>query len=77
MEGVSFGQHLKSGAGLQGFVCAHHEERGKEVGRLAAAGLWVGGAHAMRRAASRRQWRQWTSTCGRQASGVSIDVGVA
>ena len=28
---------------------------GKEAGSLAAAGLWVGGAHAIRRAASRRR----------------------
>ena len=33
------------------------EERDeKEEGSLAAAGLWVGGAHAMRSAASRRLW---------------------
>ena len=33
------------------------EREGKEAGSLAAAGLWVGGAHAMRRAASRRPGR--------------------
>ena len=31
------------------------ERKGKEAGSLAAARLWVGGAHAMRRAASRRR----------------------
>ena len=31
------------------------ETEGKEEGSLAGAGLWVGGAHAMRRAASRRR----------------------
>ena len=34
------------------------EREGKEEGSLAAAGLWVGGAHAMQRAASRHQWQQ-------------------
>ena len=34
------------------------EREGNDEGSLAAAGLWVGGAHAMRRAASRRQWWQ-------------------
>lgn len=38
--------------------------------------MWVGGAHAMRRAASRLRYLQYASTGGRQASRVRIDVGV-
>ena len=34
------------------------ESEGNEEGSLAVAGLWVGGAHAIRRAASLRLWRQ-------------------
>ena len=34
------------------------DREGKEEGSLAAAGLSVGGEHAIRRAASLRQWRQ-------------------
>ena len=34
------------------------DKEGKEVGSLAAAGLWVGGAHAIRSAANWRRWRQ-------------------
>ena len=47
-----------------------------EEGSLAAAGLWVGGAHAIQRAASRRRWRHKASIGGRQASRVRIEVGV-
>ena len=52
------------------------EREGKEVGSRAAAGLWVGEAHAMRRVASLRRWRQSTSTGGRQASRARMEVGV-
>ena len=34
------------------------ESEGKEAGSLAAAGLWVGGAHAILRAVSLRRCRQ-------------------
>ena len=47
------------GGGVEGVPFFHHEEReGKEARSLAVAGLWVGGAHAILRAASRRRWRQ-------------------
>ena len=52
------------------------EREGKEAGRRAAAGLWVGGAQAIRRAARRLRYLQYTAMGGRQASLVRMDVGV-
>ena len=52
------------------------EMEGKEGGRRAAAGLWVGGAQATRRAASRLRYLQYAVMGRRQASRVRIEVGV-
>ena len=52
------------------------EREGKEGGRRATAGLWVGGAQATRRAARRLRYLQYAAKGGRQASLVRMDVGV-
>ena len=52
------------------------EREGKEGGRRAAAGLWVGGAQVIRRAARRLRYVQYAAMGGRQASLVRIEVGV-
>ena len=52
------------------------EREGKEEGRRAAARLWVGGAQAMRNAASLLRYLQYAAIGGRQASRVRMEVGV-
>ena len=52
------------------------EKKGNVVRSLAAAGLWVGGAQAIRRAASLLRYLQYAAMSGRLASRVRIEVGV-
>ena len=52
------------------------EREGKEGGWRATAGSWVGGAQAIRGAASLLRYLQYAAMGGRQASRVSIEVGV-
>ena len=52
------------------------EREGKEEGRRAAAGLWVGEAQAIRRAASLLRYLQYAAMGVRQTSRVWIEVGI-
>ena len=52
------------------------EREGKDGGSLAAAGLRVGEAQAIRRAARHLRYPQYASTSGRHTSRVRIELGV-
>jgi len=56
--------------------CPKGVEAGEGLGSLAEAGLLVGGAQAILRAASRHLYLQYETMGGRLASLDSIDVGV-